>query len=104
VLKAIELKIGQVEPLGEKDRARLELDAGGTTVQYLGADGKPLAQLVIGKKHFKREPDDPAKALGDGRFVLLPQDAKQVYIVSDPCAGDQQTSEWIAKSGLAAEK
>jgi len=105
VLKAIELKIGQVEPLGEKDRARLELDASGTTVQFLGADGKPLSQLVVGKKHFKREPDDPAKALGDGRFVLVPQDAKQVYIVSDPLAqATSRTSEWIAKSGLAAEK
>ncbi len=105
VLKAIDLKIGQVEPLGEKDRARLELDASGTAVEFQGADGKPLARLVAGKKHFKREPDDPAKALGDGRFVLLPEDAKQVYTVSDPLLqATSRTSEWLGRTGLAAEK
>jgi hypothetical protein len=105
VLKAIELKIGQAEPLGEKDRARLQLDASGTTVEFQGADGKPLAQLVVGKKHFKREPDNPEKALGDGRFVLLPGDAKQAYVVSDPLAqATTKSAEWIARSGVAAEK
>jgi hypothetical protein len=105
VLKAIELKIGQAEPIGEKDRARLQLDASGTTVAFQGADGKPLAQLVVGKKHFKREPDDPAKALGDGRFVLVPGDDKQAYIVSDALAqATTRTAEWIAKTGVAAEK
>ena len=50
VVKAIALKIGQSEPIGEKDRARLLLDAGGTAVEFLGADGKPLARLTAGKK------------------------------------------------------
>ena len=34
VLKAIGLKVGQSEPLGEKDRARLNLDASGTRVEF----------------------------------------------------------------------
>ena len=50
VLKAIALKIGQSEPIGDKDRARLLLDAGGTAIEFLGADGKPLAKLTAGKK------------------------------------------------------
>jgi hypothetical protein len=39
VLKVIGLKVGQSEPLGEKDRARLNLDASGTSVQFIGAEG-----------------------------------------------------------------
>src|SRR5258706_1300469 len=35
VVKAIGLKVGQAEPVGEKDRARLLLDAGGTAIQVL---------------------------------------------------------------------
>ncbi len=51
VLKAIGLKIGQSEPLGEKDRARLNLDASGTKVDFLGADGKALGTFTVGRKN-----------------------------------------------------
>jgi hypothetical protein len=105
VLKAIDLKIGQLEPIGEKDRARLALDAGGTTIEFLDAGDKALARIVAGKKYFKREPDDPAKAAGDGRFVMLPEQAKTVFIVSDPLAqASSATADWIARAGFAIEK
>jgi hypothetical protein len=105
VLKAIELKIGQSEPLAEKDRARLALDERGARVEFRGAEGKPLATLVIGKKHFKKEPDDPEKAHGDGRFVLLPEDAKTVYLVPDSLAqATSKTSEWIDRRSFQVEK
>ena len=58
MLKAIELKVGQSEPIGDKDRARLKLDGSGTTLEFRGADGKPLARLAVGAKFFKREPDN----------------------------------------------
>src|SRR5258706_4266824 len=77
VLKMIALKVGQSEPIGEADRARLNLDASGTRVSFQGADGKALAELVVGKKYFRREvenPDRPGPA--DGRFVVLPGEAK----------------------------
>jgi hypothetical protein len=105
VLKAIELKAGQTEPIGEKDRARLALDESGTTIDFRGADGKPLRTLVVGKKYFKREVDNPAKALGDGRFVLLPADPKTVYIVGDPLVqATAKTSEWIDRGSFQVEK
>ncbi len=105
VLKAIELKIVQAEPIGEQDHARLKLDAGGTAVEFRGADGKPLARLVAGKKYFTREPENPDKARGDGRFVLLPETARTVFVVSDPLAqATPRTAEWISRSGFAAEK
>ena len=39
VLKAIELKVGQSEPIGEADRARLKLDGSGTTLEFRGDGG-----------------------------------------------------------------
>jgi hypothetical protein len=105
VLKALELKAGQSEPIGEKDLARLNLDASGTQVEFRGADGKPLRTLVIGKKYFRREVDNPEKALGDGRFVLLPADPKTVYTVGDPLLqATAKTGEWIERGSFQVEK
>jgi hypothetical protein len=105
VVKAIALKAGQIEAVGEKDRARLLLDAGGTAIEFLGADGKPLARLTAGKKYFKTEPENPEKANGDGRYVALPGDEKRVVVVADPLAqASVRSADWISKTGFAAEK
>lgn len=105
VLKAIELKVGQSEPIGEADRARLKLDGSGTTLEFRGADGKPLARLAIGAKFFKREPDNRERALGDGRYVQLPEDPKAVIVVADPLAlASAKSADWIRRTGFAAEK
>ena len=110
VVKSIELKAGQVEPIGEKDRPRLllaEKDEGAATaVTFKAADGKVLAELLIGKKYFKKEPEgDISKAQGDGRFVMIPSDPKQVYTVSDPLRqATASSSQWVSKEGLAIEK
>ena len=60
----------------------------------------------MGKKYFKKEPEgDAAKAQGDGRFVMLTSDPKQVYIVSDPLRlATASTGEWISKEGFGIEK
>ncbi len=105
VLKAIELKVGQMEPIGAADRARLKLDQSATRVQFGSADGKVQAALLAGKKYFRREPEQPDKAIGDGRFVMLPEQDKTLYIVSDPLTlATVNTAEWISKTGFAAEK
>ncbi len=108
VLKAIALKVGQSEPIGEKDRARIALnesgEGAGTMVTFDAADGKALARLIVGKKYFKQPADDPQQAKADGRFVIRPADPKTVLIVSD--ALEQvtlQTARWIDRRGLAAE-
>jgi hypothetical protein len=104
-LKAIELKVGQSEPIGEADRARLKLDGSGTTLEFRGADGKPLARLAIGAKFFKREPDNRERAIGDGRYVQLPDDPKTVIVVSDPLTlASTKSADWILRTGFAAEK
>ena len=105
VLKAIELKAGQSEPIGDQDRARLNLDDSGTQVEFRGAGGKALGTLIVGKKYFKREVDNPEKAIGDGRFVLQSADPKTVYIVADPLIqATAKTSEWIERAAFQAEK
>jgi hypothetical protein len=105
VLQALSLKVGQSEPLGDKDRARLNLDQSGTQVEFAGADGKALAKLIVGKKYFKREVENPEKARADGRFVALPSDPKTVYLVADALAqATTKSSEWIERSAFQVEK
>jgi len=105
VVQALSLKVAQSEPIGDKDRARLNLDESGTQVEFAGADGKALAKLVVGKKYFKREVDNPEKARADGRFVALPGEPKMVYVVSDPLAqATARSSEWIDKTSFKVEK
>jgi hypothetical protein len=105
VLKVIGLKIGQSEPLGEKDRARLNLDASGTKVEFKGADGKELGAFTVGKKYFKRDVENPDKAIPDGRFVALPAQAGTAYLVADPLTqATVKTAEWIERSSFQVEK
>jgi hypothetical protein len=105
VLKVIGLKVGQSEPLGEKDRARLNLDPSGTRVEFKGADGSDLGVLIVGRKYFKREVDNPEKAIPDGRFVALPDEAGTAYLVGDPLAqATVKTAEWIDRSSFKVEK
>ncbi|MBI2753837.1 MAG: DUF4340 domain-containing protein [Betaproteobacteria bacterium] len=105
VVKSIELKIGQAEPIGPADRAPLKVDDSGTRVEFKATDGKVIGNLLVGKKYFKSEPDNPDRAIGDGRFVLLPHEEKTVYVVSDPLVqATARTAEWIARTGFAAEK
>jgi len=105
VVKVVGLKVTQSEPVGEKDRARLNLDSSATQLEFASADGKPLAKLLLGRKLFRSEPENPEKALGDGRFVMLPGDDKTVVMISDPLVqATAKTSEWIDKRAFKIEK
>ena len=111
VVKAIELKTGQAEGIGEKDRVRMQLAAPGaaegaaTALIFAGADGKTQAELWLGKKYFKTAPEgDATKALGDGRFVMLPSDATRVVVVADPLKqATSNATDWIAREGVVIE-
>ncbi|MBL8380322.1 MAG: DUF4340 domain-containing protein [Burkholderiales bacterium] len=111
VVKAIELKTGQSEPIAEKERARMLLGPPGkgegaaTSVAFKDKDGKVLAELLVGKKYFRNEPaGDPTKALGDGRFVMLASDTTRVIVVSDPLRqASIKPVDWIAREGFGIE-
>jgi hypothetical protein len=105
VLKVIGLKVGQSEPLGEKDRARLNLDASGTRIEFNDPQGKALGAFLVGKKYFKREVENPDKAIPDGRFVALPNEAGTAYLVGDPLTqATPRTSEWIDRASFHVDK
>jgi hypothetical protein len=107
VIKVLELKVGQSEPIGEKDRARLNVDASGTQVEFAGADGKSLGKLTVGKKYFRSgEVENPDKARADGRFVVPAQAGNQVvYIVSDPLTqASTKSADWIDHTSFQVEK
>ncbi|TAN54095.1 MAG: DUF4340 domain-containing protein [Betaproteobacteria bacterium] len=105
VIQAIGLKVGQSEPIGDKDRARLQLDVSGARVEFLDAQGKTLASFIAGRKFFKREPENPGQAAADGRFVLLPDDPGRVVVVASPLTQvTARTAEWVSRQGLAIEK
>lgn len=105
VVQMIELKVGQSTPIDDKDRARLNLDSSGTQVEFDALDGKPLGKLVVGKKYFKREVENPDKAPADGRFVGLPEAAGTAYIVSAPLAqASTRSADWIDHTSFQVEK
>jgi hypothetical protein len=105
VLKVIGLKVGQSEPLGEKDRARLNLDASGTRIEFKDSADKSLGVLIVGRKYFKREVENPDKAIPDGRFVALPAEAGTAYLVGDPLTqASVKTAEWIDRTSFQVEK
>jgi hypothetical protein len=105
VLKAIGLKVGQSEPLGEKDRARLNLDASATRVEFLDAQDKPLGAFLVGRKYFKREVENPDKAIPDGRWVALPAEAGTAFLVGDPLTqATVKTAEWVDRTSFQVEK
>lgn len=105
VVQALSLKVGQSEPIGDKDRARLNVDESGTRVEFSDAAGKSLGTLIVGKKYFKREVDDPAKARADGRFVALPGEPKTVYLVADALEqASAKSAQWIDRTSFQVEK
>ncbi|HVL37407.1 MAG TPA: DUF4340 domain-containing protein [Burkholderiales bacterium] len=106
VLQALSLKAGQSEPLGEKDRARLELHGeGATRVAFSSAEDKTLGELLVGRKYFRREVDDPKTARADGRFVLLPAQPERVYLVADPLTqASAASADWIDRTSFQVEK
>ncbi len=108
LLKLIELKIGQNEPLAAADRQRLQLaetgkEGAATRLVLKAADGKLLGTVLIGKKYFKgATPDNADRVPGDGRFVMLPTAAERVFIVSDPLAqASAKSSLWVQTDGIA---
>ncbi len=124
VVKAIELKTGQVEAIGENERVRMQLGApvpaaaaapsssapssaegAATALVFAGADGKTLAELWLGKKYFKTAPEgDATKAQGDGRYVMLPADPARVVVVADPLKqASSNASDWIAREGVVVD-
>jgi hypothetical protein len=108
------LKIAQSEPIGPSQLAHMELEApgkgagSGTLVELMDKSGKTLRSFLLGKKHTQ-ESSRPSPYGGgefeDGRYLLLPDDNKELVLVSDPLNSVEAGAEpWLDKDFFKIEK
>ncbi|MEO6034787.1 MAG: DUF4340 domain-containing protein [Verrucomicrobiota bacterium] len=114
LLKAADLKIGQSEEIGASQFARLELldpskgKDSGTLLEFKGAGDKTIQSAILGKKQIKKS-DRPSQ-FGEegfpiGRYVLLPTDTKNAFLVSDALSDIEPKPEnWLNKDFFKIEK
>jgi hypothetical protein len=108
LVKLAELKVTQVEPLGEKQRPRLDLmeptgadtKNAATVLELKDKDAKGMARLLLGKKVVQQSAiTAPTKGTPDpsGRYVLgAEKDA--VMVVGDPLANvEARPAPWLAR-------
>jgi hypothetical protein len=108
LVKLAELKVTQVEPLGDKQRPRLDLvepasgdaKSAGTVVELKDKEGRAFARLLLGKKVVKQsQTTAPAKGVPDptGRYVVG-ADKDVVAVVPDALANvEAKPGPWLAR-------
>jgi hypothetical protein len=113
LLKAADLKIAQTEEIGPSQLGRLELldpskgDGSGTSLQLKDSGGKVLKSAILGKKHTRKsaQPQFGDGEFPDGRYILLPNDTKEVVLISDPLSDIEAKPEnWLDKDFFKVEK
>lgn len=113
VRKLADLKVAQPVRVGPSRLPLLELSKEtATTVELIGADGKTLRTLTLGKKHVKgggaAEDSSPFGGGGggfpDGRYVMVGTDIATVAVVGDPLtSANPKPEDWIAKEFFKVE-
>lgn len=115
VLKLRDLKAGQVDPVDEAQRARLELVSGSgegaaTLVEFRDAQDKALSSLLLGKLQMSKggqpspyggEPTD----MPVGRWLLNPDKPDQAIRVSETLSEfEPAPDQWLNKDFFKVEK
>jgi hypothetical protein len=106
-----ELKFVQREAVGASFLPRLELvepgqgTNSGTLVELADKDGKTLRSLLLGKKHFKQQPDaESGGGPGDGRYVMVNHDTAQLGLVAESLSrAEAKPENWINKDFVKIE-
>lgn len=110
--KLDELKVTRPLELGPSRLAALDLvepDKGaGVQLDLLGADGKKLKSLLLGKSHKSGGGDDNSPMGGggfpNGRYVMVDGDIKSVALVSEPLTSvDTRAEDWVSKDFFKVE-
>lgn len=112
--KLWDLKTVQEVKVGASQFGRLELvepgkgTPSGTKLEFLGADGKPLGALLLGKRHTKEaEGQMAAMGMGDfpvGRYVMPIGAGAKVSLVSDPLEEvDAKPANWLQRDFVKVE-
>ena len=114
LLKASDLKIGQSEPIGASQFAKLELidpakgTNSGTLVEFKDQSGKAMQSAILGKKHMKksaRPSEFGDEGFADGRYVLLGSDAQNVFLISDALTElEAKPENWLKKDFFKVER
>ena len=107
--KLADLKITQLEPMAESQRARLQLlePKGGPTkdagivVELEGAGGKSLGRLLLGKRVvMQAQTTAPSKGAAQptGRYVVTGSDAANVAVILDPLPNaEAKPGLWLSR-------
>ena len=113
LLKFADLKIVQTEEIGPAQLGRFELlppgpaTNSGTLVEFKDAGGKPLASVLLGKKHLNKPaagPPSGGEGWPDGRYVRA-DDAKNIALISDTLEDVQPgPGPWLNKEFFSIEK
>lgn len=115
IVKLTELKVTQVEEIGQSLFPRVELvepgkgEGSGTLVEFKDASGKVLASLILGRKVLKKDPLNPLPGARDGvpagRYVRDLSRNDAVVVVSDPLtAAEASPGKWLARDFFKAER
>jgi hypothetical protein len=116
LVKLVDLKVAQSEPIGPSQLARLELEqpgkgaGSGTLVEFQNAQGKTLDSLLLGKKHMRSNERAQASPFGggefpDGRYVLKPEDPKDALLISDALSDiDTKPEPWLNHDFFKVDK
>lgn len=110
-----ELKAVQSEKASASDRKRLQLvepgeggESGGTLVSFSGADGKPVAKLILGKQKMRKSAT-PSQfgedSWPDGRWVYVAGSGDNVALVDKAFSNIKtEADQWIDKEFFKVEK
>ena len=109
--KLADLKVSRPVEVGASRYAALDLvdpaKGAGVRVELLGADGKTIRSLLLGKKHMRGGEDNSPMGGGgfpDGRYLLVEGDARSVALVSDAlAAAEPRADEWLNKDFVKIE-
>jgi Domain of unknown function (DUF4340) len=117
LVKAADLKAVRSEPVGASQWPRLQLAPAGqgtnapVIVDFKGANDKPIASLLLGKKHVKRSNQPSPFGEGgeegwpDGRYVRVGADSKDVILITDPLENiEPKAGQWLSKEFVRVEK
>jgi len=114
LLRIRDLKVVQSDTLGASQLPRVELAdpmsriGAGTVIEFADSAQKPIASLVVGKRHLRpQSQSDPyrLKGLFDGCYIRLLSDPENVMLVSDDLpAVNAEPQAWLDKSFIKIEK
>ncbi len=109
--KLADLKVARPVDAGASRYAALDLvdpaKGAGVRVELIGADGKTLRSLLLGKKTMRGGEDSSPMGGGGyatGRYLMIEGDAHSVALVSDALAtAEPRADEWLNKEFVKIE-